>query len=412
MSQHRETLGARLGFGGDPLDDPLNHTWDAIARNELPTSADANAADIALLRRFHTLDTADSPAPAFFTDLEAQLVSLYPASIASSVHVASVVSPRAIVTQPPPVRTRLFTNTPRWFQMWGALAVLGLLLIVGLLVLYRAVPRTSEPPAIPAAVIAKPSMQPLAQFDFSPPMWDMPDATTWDQMQIGLFDVAPETSFSTDVPWYTSVDGPISLTVLSGGLTIVPVGPALFYPANPSGQPPIELEPGESVFIGENDTIIYAATDGATGRNPGTVPARTLYGTVGPVNNAVLKTVPNDVSFNTYETAGPIASLPDNGATVTLQRLELAPFDSFVFEPDSDLRYVPFFDPTQTRELRMVDGAIDGLVPESGAKRILDPFQLRYLTPGPHTLFNLSDRTAEIYFLVVEPTPMPGTPVS
>jgi hypothetical protein len=240
----------------------------------------------------------------------------------------------------------------------------------------------------------------------------MPDATTWNHIEFGLFKVAAGTSFSTDVRWYTMIDGPLSLTVLSGALTVTPAGPALFYPANQSGQPPVEIRGGQPVSIGPNETIIYSTIDGATGSNPGAVAALMLYGNVGSTDYQAMGTVPNDVSFITRETADPITPVTTEGATVTLQRVELAPSESYVFDPDADLRYLGFFDVTQTGELRLEEGANEGLVPAPGAQRLRDPFQLRYLTPGPHTIFNLGDQTAEIYFLVVEPRPMPGTPIS
>jgi hypothetical protein len=286
------------------------------------------------------------------------------------------------------------------------------MLVAGLIVLYQAAPGPTKQPAIPAAAVPKPTLETMAQFDFEPPLWGMPDATAWDHMEVGLFNVAPATSFTTDVPWYTSVDGPLSLTVLSGTLTVIPAGPALFYPANQTGPRPVELQAGERVTVGQDETIIYSATDGASGSNPGTVSALTLYGTVGPVDNAAVGIVPDDVSFIDFETAEPITPLTTTGATMTLQRLELVPFDTFVFEPAADLRYVPFFDTAQVEELHMEEGAIDGLVPEPGGQRIRDGYELRFLAPGPHTLSNLGDQTVEIYFLVVEPAPMPGTPTS
>lgn len=412
MSRRREAVFARLAFGQDPLDDPLNHVWDAVVRHEQPTSSNDNADDVAFLQRFHLLDSSALPAPGFFADLEQQLVSRYPASRASSDGVLRIDNSRRVHSRPPATSEHLFAHSPRWVHMRGAMAVLGVLLVAGLFTLYRAVPGPAEPPPIPAAVIAKPSLQSLAQFEFAPPLWNLPDATSWDHMELGLFSVAPGTSFTTDVPYYLSVDGPLSLTVLDGALTVTPAGPALFFPVNHSGATPVEVRGGESVSIGPRETIIYSAMDGATGSNPGAVPARTLYGAVGPVDNEVPAVAPDDVAFITYETAEPIAPLMTEGASVTLERLELAPSDSFVFEPDTDLRYLGFFDVTQTGELRIEEGASEELAPGPGAQGLLDPYQLRYLTPGPHTIFNLGDQTAEIFLLVVEPVPMPGTPIS
>lgn len=403
MSRRQENTLLRVAFGKDPLDDPLNAGWDAVVLHQQPASSDIDPDDAAVLLRVHRLDAESLPSPAFFGDLEQRLVALYSPQAVSPDRMPSPTVARIGIAQPAQKRP----NSPppfhhRWLSMQSALAVLAIMMVASLLVIYQSVPKTSEPPPIPAAVVAKPSIEPITQFEFAPPMWGMPDATAWTHMEIGLFSVAPATSFTTDVLWYTSVDGPLSLTVLSGALTVTPAGSALFYPANQSRQPPVEVRAGESVSIEQNETIIYSATDGATGSNPGTVSALTLSGTVGSIDNAVLGTVPNDVSFITFETADPITSLPTKGATMTLQRLELAPFDTFVFEPGADLRYLPFFDPAQTGELRMDEGAIEGLVPQPGAQRIHDSFQLRYLSPGPHTIFNLGDQTVDIYFLVVE----------
>jgi hypothetical protein len=413
MSGWREHFMQRVASGRDPLDDPLNASWDAVVRPERATEPGTDSNDVAFLHRVHALETLTLPSPAFFDDLEQRLVSLYAPPVASAQPVFPLEAhQQAGIARPALKRPGLLLRPNRWLSVQGALAVLSVVLVAGLLVIYQSVPKTSEAPPIPAAVIAKPSIQSIARFEFSPLMWDMPDATTWDHMELGLFNVAPATSFTTDVPRYTSVDGPLSLTVLRGTLTVTPAGPALFYPANQFGHPPVEVRDGESVSLGQNETIIYSATDGASGRNPGTVSALTLYGTVGPVDNAVPATVPNDVSFVTFETAEPIAALPNAGATMTLQRLELAPVDTFVFEPEADLRYLPFFDPALTGELRMVEGAMDGLVPEPGAQTIRDSFELRHLMPGPHTIFNPGDKTVDIYFLVVEPLSDGGVPAA
>jgi hypothetical protein len=244
-------------------------------------------------------------------------------------------------------------------------------------------------------------------------MWGISDATAWTHLEIGQFSVAPATSFTTDVPFYTGVDGPLSLTVLSGEIIVTPAGPAFFYPAHQSEQPPVEVLAGQHVSVGPNETIVYYAVETANGSNPGIEQALILYSLVGAIWDHSIPgaTVPpRDVSFSTFEYYDPIPSVPTKGAAVTLQRLELAPFDTFVFEPNADLRYVPFVDRNQTRGLRIADGAFEGLVPESGSRAIYGAIQLRNLEPGPHTISNLGDKTVSIYFVVVEPAPVTGTP--
>jgi hypothetical protein len=409
-----------FSFGRDPLDDPLVAGWDAVVRPERSAAPDIDPADVALLRRFHTLETVPLPSPGFFGDLEQRL-----ADLSAEVHDAPPSSR-------PKRRDLLFSDNSgaggarllfrrsagtllpgRWNPLWSAAAVLAVILIASLFVVYQAVPRTSEPPPIPAAAIAKPAIEPIAQFEFAPPMWGMPDATAWTHMETALFSVAPATSFTTELPWYTSAEGPLMIRILRGELSITPAGPAFVYSNNQSGQPPVEVAPGETVSMGPDDTIVYSTTDTAAGSNPGSDPALALYGVVGDLDKYLpgSNERPNDVSFIAYEyDTAIVPRISTAGATVTLQRLELAPFDTFVFDPDADLKYVPLFDPAQTGDLHIADGALEGLVPNPGTQRLEEGFQLRYLQNKPHTIFNLGDQTVEIYFLVVEPAPDAATP--
>ena len=45
-----------LAFGRDPLDDPLNASWDAAVRPDRAPSAETDPDDIAFLRRVHKLE--------------------------------------------------------------------------------------------------------------------------------------------------------------------------------------------------------------------------------------------------------------------------------------------------------------------------------------------------------------------
>lgn len=299
--------------------------------------------------------------------------------------------------------------------MQGALALLAVMMVASLLVLYQAVPRPSEPPPIPAAVIAEPSIEPIAQFEFVPPMWGMPDATAWTYMETSLFSIAPATSFTTDWPWYLSIDGPSTLTVLSGVLSVTPAGPAFFYPALESGQLPVELQAGETVALGPNDTIVYSSMDTASGSNPGYEPVLVLNSVIG-IRDKMLpgsSVLPKDVSVIAHEfDKALLPTFPTTGATITLRRLELAPFDTFVLEHHEDWLYLAVIDRAQTDGLRIDQGAIEGLAPQPGAQGIYGGVQLRYLKPGPYTIFNLGEKTVVFYFLVIEPLPDAGTPAA
>jgi hypothetical protein len=415
MTRQRSITHFGLEFGQDPLDDPLVVGWDAVVGPDPTAQPGRDSDDVVLLRRFHALATVPPPSPGFLADLERQLAAPTPAPPATRKGVGASKLTSFRSTRQDRTGPRSILQPHRWTSMQGAAAVLSVMLVVSLLVLYQAVPGQSEPLPIPAAIIAKPSIVPITQFEFVPPMWGMSDATAWTHIEIGEFSVAPATSFTTDLPFYTGVDGPLSLTVLSGELIVTPAGPAFLYPAHQSEQPPVEVLAGQSVSIGPNDTIVYYAMDTAIGSNPGIEPALILYSLVGAIWDHSLPgaTVPpTDVSFSTFEYDDPIPAVPTEGAALTLQRLELAPFDTFVFEPNADLRYLPFIDPNQTRGLHIAAGAFGGLVPESGSRDLYNAVQLRDLKPGPHTIFNLGDKTVSIYFLVVEPALVAGPPTS
>lgn len=411
MSGRREAIIHRYVLGGEPLDDPLNASWDAVVRDEPTASPYVDADDVAFLRRVHALESGVLPSPAFFGDLEQRLVGLYPPPVASPERIPTAKRSGLGIVPGLPARPSAATRTSRLSSLQGAMAVLAVMMVVSLLVLYQSAPKSSEPPAIPAAVIAKPEIEPITQFEFVPPMWNMPEATAWNHMEIGMFRVAPATSFTTDLPFYTSGEGPLSLTVLNGGLTVTPAGLALFYPANQSSQPPVEISAGKSVSIGQHDTLVFSAMETATGSNSGSEPALVMYGLIGYLEHQPGSSVrPADVSFITYEYVNPISSLPTKGATLTLQRLELAPFDTFVFEPDAEPRYLLIIDPLPTGELRMAEGELEGLVPKSGTRGIYGGSQLRYFKPGTYTIFNVGDNALNFYFLVVEPLPEENTP--
>jgi hypothetical protein len=404
---------AGRALGPDPLDDPLVTGWDAVIGRDSGAQNNADADDVMLIRRFLALDTVPMPAPGFFTDLEQTLATLSPSQGAP--RQSRRPSRFALVQTAPPAATALrpIPQPRRWTPMYSALATLAVMLVVSLLVLYQAVPGPSEPPPIPAAVIAKPTIEPFAEFEFSPPMWGMPDATDWTHMETSLLSIAPATSFTTDWPKYVAIDGPLTFTVLSGELAITPAGPAFFYPAHRFGQPPVEVEAGEEVSMGPNDTIVYSSIDTATGSNPGSVPALVLNSALG-IRDKMLpgsSVLPKDVSFIAHEyDKAFIPNLPTTGATVTLQRLQLAPFDTFVFEPGKDWMYLALLDRSQSDGLRIDDGAIEGLLPNPGAQGIYGGVQLRPYKPGPRTIFNLGDKTVSIYFLVIEPFPDGGVP--
>ncbi len=420
---------ARLSSSIDERrDDSIVRCWDALLQGNLDVAAAESPDSVAIIQQVRAHDDAMRPHDAFLDRLEQELGIRYRATqdVAPITAHSSYPQPYALTPASAPViewsnapsarkARRQVPSNPRWTAMGVAAAVLAILLVAGQLVLYRTDVSQPEPPAIPAAVIAKPTIELIARFEFEPPMWGIPEATEWTYMETSLLSIAPATSFTTDWPWFTAIDGPLTLTVLSGELAITPAGPAFVYPAQRSGQPPVEVQAGKTISIGPNDTIVYSSTDTATGRNEGGETALVLNGVAGTLDKMLPGSAvnPNDVTFiaHEYDMTG-ATTMPTAGATVSLQRLELAPFDTFVFEPDEDWQYLALIDRAQIDGLRIDDGAIEGLVPNPGAQGIYGGVQLRLDKPGPRTIFNLGDKTVDFYFLVVEPFPDTATPTA
>lgn len=257
MSGQRESVIQRLAFGRDPLDDPLNASWDAVVSDDRTVSPDANPDDVAFLRRVHTLETVSWPSSSFIGELEQRLVGLPPTPVARPKPTHPANEFELGTCQRSPTRATTIRTTNRWLSIQSAAAVLAVVMVASLALLYRFAPGPSEQTAIPAAVIANPEIETFAQFEFVPPMWGMPDASAWTDMQIGLFEVAPATSFSTLVTLYNSLDGPLSLTALSGELTVTPAGPAVRFSARQPQQAAVEVLAGDTVSIGLNEKIVF-----------------------------------------------------------------------------------------------------------------------------------------------------------
>ncbi len=270
-------------------------------------------------------------------------------------------------------------------------------------------PNVSRSAGIPAAAIANPELQPLLQLDFRPPLWGMPEATTWTHMDFSLISLAPGKSFDTTAPWYMTAEGPLLLAVLSGNLTMTPAGPAYFYR---SGAPrsPEEVTPGTPVSLGPGDSIVYSIADTGTGSNPGSEPMLAAIGLIGKEYILTPVAIPTEVRSVDFQYADDLPVLSTKGATVSIQWLELLPYDSFVFDPGSDWMFLPAVDPFHMRGLHMAMGAVGGWSPTTETIPVYNSSALTVIGPEPFTLFGLGDQPVDIYFLVLAPYPAPGTP--
>jgi hypothetical protein len=258
-------------------------------------------------------------------------------------------------------------------------------------------------------------MESMLKLDVTPALFGIPEASTWTNMYFNLIEVDPGTSFTTDTDWYTSIEGPLLIVVLSGELAIDPTGPALFYPAGQRDQAPVETSPGQSVLLESDEAIVYSAVNPANGSNQGSEPVLALQVSVGHLvlsSPGGTEAGPIDVRNLDSQMNWEIHPPATGVVSISIQRLRLAPFDSFVFDPDPEWMYQCVFDQFQMDDVRMAKGEHDGLSPDDDTDRLYRSTQLTYPDAGPHTIFNLGSETVDFYFFVVEPLPDGGAPLA
>lgn len=273
-------------------------------------------------------------------------------------------------------------------------------------------PGPTGAPAIAAADVGAPAKEPLLRFAFDPPQWGMPDGTAWTHMDISIIEIDPGRSFDTHQGWYTSTDGPLLLYILDGELTVNPKGPSFFYPANAPDQPPVENGGGQTIALAPGEGIVYSIQDTATATNPGTETMRALIGLAGGSGPEVAGalTMPSDVQNASFDWVDGMPVLPTRRATVSIQRLRLAPYDTYVIDPAALSRYLPAIDVRNVNDLYMTSGAMDTLSPGTETQRVFGLAALPLSVAKPYTLINLGEEPIDIYFFVVQPAPIAGTP--
>lgn len=399
-----------VAIGSDPLDDPLNLGWDAVVRNHQPASPGVDPDDFDLLRRVHAHANRELPSEDFFDELEHQLVRMYRVPTPEPAAPPRAGSAAAEVRSSPRARVRPHVFSNRYAPFAGALAVLAVLLVAGLAVLLRAAPGISEPPPIPASLIREPVIEPAVQFDFDPGMLDVPGATTWTDMLVCIEKFDPGTPFTTSVGMYLTGDGPLIVMVLDGELEVTPAGTAYVHRAGSDPSVLQRIEAGQLLTLGPRDTIIYSTQEGANGVTSADTPTIAFVGQVHGPGDVVAG--PEAYNHGATEMVGlmyngyPFPVLPSDSAAISVRRLQLLPFDSFVIDPPADLRYVLTYDPAAASGLRVYDGAVSTFPPTSGHAA----WKLQDLGPGPHTLFNLGSEPVDIYFLVLEGAPATPSP--
>jgi hypothetical protein len=392
------------------LDDPLVVAWDAIQRGDHTIPEGVDAANVDMIMAFLASDALPTPRVRFVDHLGQHLSDLenhaHLATVDQRIGAHHIADKKSRCFQ----RRFEFGRNSGWRFAPTALALVLALGLAGLIVVYWSEPSRSEPPAIPAAVIAAPTMQPLLQFDFDPPMWGMPEGTSWTHMDFSLITLDPGKSFDTNAGWYTSTDGPFLIEVLSGDLEIDPRGPAVVYPGD-HAQQPRPIDPGQLARLGPEDAIVFSVADSALGTNLGGDRVTALFGLTGSEDFSVpgAYTMPSDVSSWEFQAIDDMPVLPTKGAVVSIQRLELLPYDSFIFDPDANWHYLPAFDSANLPGLHIADGAVERLSPNTQMTEAFSASSLLAYVPGPHTLFNLAEKAIVIYFFVVEPYPAQAT---
>ena len=401
MTGRYEHHAVPLSGGSNPLDDPLVAAWDAVVQGNTAMPAGCDPVEIAVLQRFHAMEMIPPPSDAFFADLEGRLTRLRPQPVNDTGR--SFGGEKLSATNATQSHFPQFSASDRRFPPLAAAAALVILLIVGPLGFSLTHTTPSEPSAIPAAVVLPPEMETLIQMDFEPPLWDMPPGSAWEQMEISMFMVDPGATFSTDIPWYTSVDGPLLIVPVSGNLIIQAAGPAYVHRYGSSA--PVETSAGEPAILGPNDAIVFSSRATAVGNNPGSEPVRAIYAQVGVFDDAMAGDIVEAVDVTqvdiNYESH---LLMPSDGASISIEHLALAPLDTFVYEPDPEWKMIPIYIPLQLNDLRMYDGAAEDLSPALIAEADYASLaKLKFPGPGPQTLINIGDETVDLYFLNVRP---------
>ncbi len=398
----------------ESFDDPLVAAWDAVVLGDQETPGRCDPSDIAVIRRFQAMESIPPPSDAFLADLERHLALLKPQRAAPVIaHTPFPLGSAAdMKTLPRRGWRSVVPGGYRRVASLAAVALLAVLLIAGPLVFALTHSGPSEPPAIPAAFLAPPTMETLIRLDYVPPLEDMPSVSKWEQMEFSMFLVDPGATFSTDIPWYTSVDGPLMIVALDGDLIIQPAGPARVFRNGSDSS--AESPAGTPVLLKPKDAIAFASSATATGSNPGSEPVSALYGLVGVFDAELANNIvdAHDVTRIDINNEAHLL-LPDDGASLSIQHLQLAPLETFAYELGPGWRVLPMYLPLQINDLRVYDGAIDGLSPDILANaRYASLQKLKYPEPGPHTLINIGDETVDLYFLIVEPYPKTATPAA
>jgi hypothetical protein len=319
--------------------DQLNRSWDAAISaipSDLPQS---NPAELALLRRFHALDTAPEPDAAFVERLGQQLTvgNQGQAHIPHTSAVSPPLTGRPSQWSRPARGSRL--------QRWADLAAALVLVFGGALVLWLA-QRDVDPEerSIPAVVFGEPPATPAADAGDAPLLHATFDpasigATEQEQWTVALeYQLRLESGEAYRQNGPESGDNGVSVVVIDRGtFDALSSGPTLYIRKGESaGQ---EITSNTSITLAEGDAWITSMSDLATAINTSDGPARLVRAAIGePGDGTNFEFSPPDGYPFAHDPSLP--ELPSGPVTVDIQQVSLDPGDTHAIEIRADEPYL------------------------------------------------------------------------
>ncbi len=305
--------------------DQLNQAWDAAIVGSTLDEPQANYADLAMLRRFHALDTTPGPDADFVKRLRQQMV-FGDRSQALAPHPGSLAPP---LPGPKPSPTRR-EQSPQ-FRKWVALAAMLLLVLGGTLVLWIAQHKVDpEERSIPAAIFeTAPATAAVASGEA--PLLHV----TIDPMSIGAtgqatWTVALEYLVNIDTGETYRQNGPLSgdigisvVVVTTGTFDAISSGPTLIYRKGlDTGE---QIAPNTAISLAEGDAWMTSMDDLASASNTSDTASQILRYAMGKVGDSpygpYFEFTPAFVGTFAQDQQGP--GWREGAVTIDLQRVPL-----------------------------------------------------------------------------------------
>lgn len=328
---------------GDRAPDSLDQLWDAMVLGLAPGDQTLDT-DGALLQRFHALDVAPGPSPAFVERLEQQLaVGWARSSAAPSASVPAEPHRR----WSPPRESSVHMSRNRW--MYTLAAVLTLL-FGGLLAIWlansgddaneRVIPAVTvdEPPF--ASPIAGEPGPTLLSVTIDPAIIGATGQTQWNIVDMYVLQVPPGNDVTMSGP-DSDDQGMSTIIVTEGTLEAESAGRSLIVRATDGRL--IEQAAGTPVTLQDGDAWIVSMTDAAVASNTTDGPAAFLRYALGTSADQYFDYSPAAHPPFAHDVTGP--TLPNGPIRLEVQELSLAQDDTIkvvIGEDDSVMLLSPY----------------------------------------------------------------------